>query len=105
MKPILIDDIKEEFASNTQEFTVDVDGNPMKGWQIAKPLNYDPEYLSKKDRKEMANAVLAGKAVAVCFFEDLSEEEKSKYVKHQIEMVQKYKNQTLDPNSKSYLKS
>lgn len=104
MKPILIDEfIKEQDTS--EEFTVDVNGTPMKGWQIAKPLNYNPEYLSKKDRKEMANAVLAGKAVAVCFFEDLSEEEKSKYVIDKIETAKKYKNQTLEPDNKSLLKS
>jgi hypothetical protein len=100
MKPILIDNIKEELASNSQEFTVDVNGTTMTGWQIAKPLNYDPEYLPKKERKEMADAVLKGKAIAVCFFEDLSEEEQSEHVKGQIEKAEKYKNRTLSPTPK-----
>ena len=56
----------------------------MKGYQLAKPLNYDPEYLSKEDRAEMAAAIMNGKAIAFCYFEDLTEEEQSEYVKGQM---------------------
>ncbi len=83
MKPILIDELVKN-QNTSAEFTVDVNDLPMKVWQIAKPLNYDPEYLSKKDRKEMAAAVINGKAIAVCFFEDLSDEYQSEYVKGQM---------------------
>ena len=79
MKPILIEDLIQA------EFTVDVDGKEFKGWQIAKPMNYDPEYLSLKDRTTMAQAVINGKAIAVCFFEDLSEEDQVKFVKRKMD--------------------
>jgi hypothetical protein len=84
MKKILIDSVKELFGDNTSEFTVDVDGKPMKGWQIAKPLNYDKEYFSMKERKAMARAILEGKAIAVSFFEDLTPDEQSAYVEEQM---------------------
>ena len=83
MKPILIDDLLSGERTQTQ-VRVTVDGNPMEGYQIAKPLNYDPEYLKASDRIEMAIAVLTGKAIAVRYFEDLSEEEKEAYVKDKI---------------------
>lgn len=84
MKPILIDLIKDEFGSNTQQFTVKVDGKNLQGWQIAKPMNYDPEYFTMKERKEMADAIMEGKAIAVRFFEDLTPEEQSEFVKHKL---------------------
>jgi hypothetical protein len=74
---------------NSQEFKVNVDGEELIGWQIAKPLNYDPEYLSMEDRQEMANAILEGKAIAVRFFEDLTPEEQSEYVKNYIIKISK----------------
>ena len=83
MKPFLIDEFLEN-QNTSAEFTVDVDGRELQGWQIAKPLNYDPEYLSKKDRREMANAIMKGKAIAVCFFEDLSPEEQAEYVRKRL---------------------
>ena len=85
MKPILAEEFIERHQDTTSQFSVDVDGNEYSGYQIAKPLNFDPEYFSKKERQEMADAVLAGKAVAVCFFEDLTPEEQSDYVKRKLD--------------------
>ena len=85
MKPILAEEFIDQHSMTTSQFSVDVDGNEYSGYQIAKPLNFDPEYFSKKERKEMADAVLAGKAVAVCFFEDLTPEEQSDYVKRKLD--------------------
>ena len=85
MKPILIEDFIEEHQDTTSQFSVDVDGNSYSGYQIAKPLNFDPEYLSKEDRKEMADAIMAGKAIAICFFEDLTPEEQAEYVNRKIQ--------------------
>ena len=85
MKPILIEEFIEQVEETSSQFNVDVDGNDYSGYQIAKPLNYDPEHLSKKDRQEMADAIMAGKAIAVCFFEDLTPEEQSDYVKRKID--------------------
>lgn len=84
MKPILIDEIQEEFGSITSGFTVEVDGVKYEGYQIAKPMNYDPEYSTKEERQEMANLVLEGKAIAVQFFSDLTPEEQSAYVKSKL---------------------
>jgi hypothetical protein len=84
MKPILIDTVPGEFGANLGEFTVEVDGKKLKGWQIAKPMNYDSEYFTMEDRKAMADAILEGKAIAVRFFEDLTPEEQTEYVKNQI---------------------
>lgn len=56
----------------------------MKGWQIAKPLNYDPEYLTIDERQKMAKLILEGKAIAVQYFTDLTKEEQEAYVKTKI---------------------
>ena len=84
MKPILAEEFIEQHQDTQSQFNVDVDGNTYSGYQISKPLNFDPEYLSKKERQEMADAIMAGKAIAVCFFEDLTPEEQSDYVKRKI---------------------
>jgi len=87
MKKILIDDLVAENTDggSCAEFRVDVDGNTFSGYKIAKPLNYDPEYSTKKERKEMAQLVLDGKAIAVSFFEDLTPEEQSEHVKKMLD--------------------
>ena len=96
MKKILIDSVKELFGNNKSEFIVDVNGKPMKGWQIAKPLNYDKEHLSMKERRAMARAILKGKAIAVAFFEDLTPDEQSAYVEEQIRKDDAISDQLLD---------
>ena len=84
MKPILIDEFVKDAAEVQCECHVTVDGRELVGYQIAKPMNYDPEYFSMEDRQEMANAILAGKAIAVCYFEDLTEAERVEYVKGKL---------------------
>lgn len=84
MKPLLIDEFIKD-ANETQEGTsVTIDGEVYNGYQIAKPLNYDPDYFSIEDRQEMANAILEGKAIAVRYFCDMTEEEQIEYVKLKI---------------------
>lgn len=84
MKPILIDEFIKDISETQESASVLIEGQSFEGYQIAKPLNYEPEYLSIEERQEMANAVLEGKAIAVRFFRDLTEEEKVEYVKSQI---------------------
>lgn len=84
MKPILIDEFIKNADECQTETEVTIDGVLYTGYQIAKPLNYDPEYLSIEERQEMANAILEGKAIAVRYFSDLSEEEQVEYVKSKI---------------------
>lgn len=94
MKPILIDEINNEFGSNTESFSVDVDGAEYIGWQIAKPMNYDPEYFTMEERKSMADAIMEGKGIAVRFFKDLTPEEQSEYVKSKLNKSE-YDDKTL----------
>lgn len=84
MKPILIDKIQEEFGNTTTEAKAQDDKFVYGGWVFAKPMNYDPEYFTMEERQAMANAVLEGKAIAVCFFEDLSDEDKVEYLKSKL---------------------
>jgi hypothetical protein len=83
MKTILIDElVKKELVK--EEASVVIEGQTMNGWQIAKPLNYDKKHTTIKDRFVMAKKVLFGKAIAVNFFTDLTENEKNSYVKTKI---------------------
>jgi len=84
MKPILIDEFIKDISENQEEISVVIEGQTFEGYQIAKPLNYESEYLSIEERQEMANAVLEGKAIAVRFFRDLNDKEKVEYIKSQI---------------------
>lgn len=72
MKSILVEDFLAQNvnAPQSQINAKDENGNPIQGWAIAKPLNYDKEYLSEEDRKAMAQEVLDGNAIAVHFTED-----------------------------------
>jgi hypothetical protein len=88
MKTILIDELVKD-QSTTEQVSVVIEGKTIEGWQIAKPLNYDKKYTTLKDRFVMARKVLFGKAVAVQFFTDLTEDEKISYVKKQINNKQK----------------
>ena len=83
MKTILIDELVKD-QSVTEQASVVIEGKTIEGWQIAKPLNYDKKYTTLKDRFVMAKKVLLGKAIAVQFFTDLTEDEKISYVKNQI---------------------
>lgn len=84
MKPILIDELVKNAGECHSEVKVTIDGQVLSGWQIAKPLNYDSDFLSMKERQEMADAILAGKAIAVRYFCDMTEEEQVEYVKSKL---------------------
>jgi hypothetical protein len=88
MKTILIDELVKD-QSVTEQASVVIEGKMFEGWQIAKPLNYDKKYTTLKDRFVMAKKVLLGKAIAVQFFTDLTEDEKISYVKNQINTQEK----------------
>lgn len=81
---ILIDDLIKDEDSVSNETIVTVDGTPYSGWQIAKPMNYEKEFTSKKERKKMADLVMEGKAIAVQYFTDLTVEQQSDYVKAKL---------------------
>jgi len=81
MKPILIDSLVKEGDSVKSEFTVTLNDNKVKGWQIAKPLNHTYNLVQ---RISLALAVLRGKAIAVQYFEDLNESQKIEYVKKEL---------------------
>ena len=83
MKTILIDELVKD-KSVSEQVSVVIEGKTIEGWQIAKPLNYDKKYTTLKDRFVMAKKVLLGKAIAVQFFTDLTEDEKISYVKTKL---------------------
>ena len=83
MKAILIDELVKD-DSVQESVSVVVDNNKLEGWMIAKPLNYDKEYTTLKERFVMAKKVLFGQAIAVQFFSDLTEQEKITYVKTKL---------------------
>lgn len=80
---ILIDDLIAEDTCQKQ-VSVKVDGQLMNGYQIAKPMNYDPDYVDLTERWEMAKLVMEGKAIAVQYFSDLTKEQQEAYVKDKI---------------------
>ena len=88
MKTILIDELVKD-QSATEQVSVVIEGKMFEGWQAAKPLNCNKEYTTLKDRFIMAKKVLLGKAIAVQFFTDLTEDEKISYVKNQINTKEK----------------
>jgi hypothetical protein len=83
MKAILIDELVES-QSTTEQVSVTIEGEKLEGWQISKPLNYEKQYTRFIDRLKSAIKVLKGKAIAVQFFTDLSEEDKIAYVKTKL---------------------
>jgi hypothetical protein len=83
MIAILIDELVKD-QSTTEQVSVTIEGEKLEGWQIAKPLNYEKKYTSFIDRFKLAIKVLTGKAIAVQFFTDLSEEDKIAYVKTKL---------------------
>ena len=98
-KPILVDDIRKDFGDTQEEVSVVIDGAKLTGWQIAKPLNLDKEYTTQKERNKMAKLVKEGKAIAVQFFSDLTEDEKVQYVKEKMEQAnENVDDRTLEVN-------
>ena len=70
MKSVLIEDIIDFKDSHSQvKFRLE-DGTTMQGYAIAKPLNYDKEYLDKKTIDAWIEEIRAGRAIAVHFTED-----------------------------------
>lgn len=68
MKSILVDKISK--LDCLQGFTATIDGLQYCKHCMAKPMNYDIEYLGEDVRKAMAQEVLEGHAIAVHFTED-----------------------------------
>ena len=83
MKAFLIDELVKD-QSTTEQVSVTIEGKKLGGWQIAKPLNYEKRYTRFTDRFKSAIKVLTGKAIAVQFFTDLSEEDKIAYIKTKL---------------------
>lgn len=83
MKNILIDDLLED-DSVSEITSITIDGKVFEGWQIAKPLNYEKKYTGFIDRLRASAKVLMGKAIAVQYFSDLTEQEKIDHVKLKI---------------------
>jgi len=79
MKAILIDELVKD-QSTTEKVSLVIEGKKIEVWQIAKPLNYEKNYTTLKERFVMAKKVLFGKAIAVQFFTDLTERDKIAYV-------------------------
>lgn len=80
MKPILIDELIKE--SHTQsEINRVINGKSVRGWQIAKPLNYHFTFFEKI---KLIFYILRGKAICVQYFEDMSEKDKDNYVKKKL---------------------
>lgn len=83
MKPILIDElIKDNNMSSSTSVTID--GKRYDGYQIAKPLNYEKQYMDPDELLHWIKLILQGKAIAVQYFKDLTEEEQIEYVKSKI---------------------
>jgi len=80
MKPVLVDELVKE--SHTQcEINRQIMGFRVRGWKIAKPLNYQFTFI---ERIKLSMYVLRGKAIVVQFFEDLSEKDKDNHVKKNL---------------------
>ena len=77
MKPVLIDELVKESHSQC-EINRQLMGYRVRGWKITKPLNYNFTWL---ERIQLCLYVLRGKAIAVQFFEDLTEKDKDNHVK------------------------
>jgi len=80
MRAILIDELVK-YQPTSESVSVVIDGKRLSGWMISKPLNYEKRYTTLKERFVMAKKVLFGQAIAVQFFSDLTEQEKTEYVK------------------------
>lgn len=80
MKPILIDRLVKETQTES-EFQVILMGQRLRGWKIAKPLNHNFTWIQ---RIQLALYILKGKAIAVQYFEDLSDKDKEEHVRNNL---------------------
>lgn len=76
MKPVLIDDLVKNADSQTEINLITSGGVRLRGWKIAKPLNHN---LNFRERVSMAWQVFRGKAIAVRYFEDMTQDEVMEY--------------------------
>jgi hypothetical protein len=76
----LIDNILKEQDKVDTQASVMIDGVEHIGWVCAKPLNYNYEN-GFFTRLRNALKIIKGKAIAIQYFEDLSENEKINYVR------------------------
>ena len=97
MKAILIDELVKDQLT-TEEVSVVIEVKKLKGWLIAKPLNYEKKYTRFIDRFKSGFKVLTGKAIAVQFFTDLSEKEKLRMSRLYLISTQYY-NETYGGNN------
>jgi len=81
MKPVLIDDLVKEANTQTEVSLITTGGVRLRGWKIAKPLNYN---LNFRNRLHMASHVFRGKAIAVRYFEDMTENEIMEYAMNNL---------------------
>lgn len=76
----LIDDIVTKGEALSRFKVINVDGKEYTGWVCAKPIN--PRLF--RTRLRDAVKVLRGEAIAIQYFDDLTEQEKQNYVKTQV---------------------
>lgn len=80
MKPVLIDDLIVESHAQC-EINRQLMGVRVRGWKIAKPLNYNFNFFEKI---QLSLHIFRGKAIAVRFFEDLTEKDKDDHIKKNL---------------------
>ena len=83
MKPVLIDDLVKEANTQTEVSLMTTGGVRLRGWKIAKPLNYN---INFRNRLRMVCHVFRGKAIAVRYFEDMTEAEIMEYALKRIKI-------------------
>ena len=76
----LIDHVIKEDNTQTEKL-VWVEGNEYRGWVVAKPLNVYLEGFWV--RLKGAILVLRGRAIAVQYFDDLTDKQKQRYVQNE----------------------
>ena len=86
---LLLDTLVKRAETTYCEHKIEIDGTVFTGYMMAKPLNYSKKYTTLFDRFRMLKAIMKGKAVAVCFFEDMTEEQQRVYAKSVIEREMK----------------
>lgn len=86
---LLLDTLVKRAETTYCEHKVNVDGTVFTGYMMAKPLNYNKKYTTLLNRIRMFKAIMKGKAIAVCFFEDMTDEQQRVYAKSIIEREKK----------------
>lgn len=89
---LLLDTLVKRAETTLTEHRIEIDGTIFTGYMMAKPLNYSKKYTTLFDRFRMLKAIMRGKAIAVCFFEDMTKEQQRVYAKSVIEREKKQNN-------------